>query len=760
MSCEEIISIADDRAVKCWNLSSQQVVDLFNLPGNVFPTDMDWLPKQKGKTTPKATSANEIFLLGGTDGKCHIVSKGGRIERTSDAHQGAVLSVKWNYDGTSFATSGEDGQIKIWSRSGMLRSTLCQHGFPIYSIAWGTNSSVMLFSLDRQLVIQSLQANAKPFAWKAHDGVILKVGWNTICDLLISGSEDCKYKVWDSFGRLLYSSSPFEYPITSLSRSPDGQMFAVGTYTTVVLCDKLGWMYNLEKTQTGSILSIKWSSDGTQIACAGGNGRIVNGQIINRRTEWNGYEACVIDEKTVVVNNLHNESIERLEFRDRVSKMSFGYNYLIVVTITQCYVYNIKNFNTPAIMDLKECNVTCIAQCQKYFALADGSSVYVYNYDLRLVCSPKHANLHTDQLYSDSLTISNDAIAIKDKLDEKVIYLFDTSSGKALGDGKPIVHSNEILKISLNQLGNSFDRRLAVLDKNKDLYQMSIRTLGNQRKTIKLGTIVTSFVWAETSNVLAAITNDKLVIWFYPDIASTDSDIFNLTQEEHNISDDYGKQAELINFYRDRIMIRRADGTIVYCPVSIYPDKLHQLIGQNKWNEALSLCWTVKEKMLWACLAGLATNAKSLDVAEIAFAQIEEIDKVEYIRYIKSLPTPEMRNAEMLLLSGEYQEAEGVLLQNHLYFRAIMLNLHAFKWNRALELAIKHDMAIDIVLSMRHAYLKQLKRSEVLNTFNSQPKQVMLDELKLKERIDEEYSREMKQVQELTSVQSMNSSRA
>ncbi|VDQ07489.1 unnamed protein product [Trichobilharzia regenti] len=156
---------------------------------------------------------------------------------------------------------------------------------------------------------------------------------------------------------------------------------------------------------------------------------------------------------------------------------------------------------------------------------------------------------------------------------------------------------NEILKISLNQLGNSFDRRLAVLDKNKDLYQMSIRTLGNQRKTIKLGTIVTSFVWAETSNVLAAITNDKLVIWFYPDIASTDSDIFNLTQEEHNISDDYGKQAELINFYRDRIMIRRADGTIVYCPVSIYPDKLHQLIGQNKWNEALSLCWTVKVKL-------------------------------------------------------------------------------------------------------------------------------------------------------------------
>ncbi|CAH8502920.1 unnamed protein product [Heterobilharzia americana] len=747
VSSDEIISIADDQA---------QIVESFKLPENVYPTDMDWLSRQRMKNTNKTSSGYEIFLLGATDGKFYIISKRGRIERSSDAHQGAVLSVKWNSDGTSFATSGEDGQIKIWSGSGMLRSTLCQNAYPIYSLAWGINSSAILFSLDKQLVIQSLQANSKPLVWKGHDGVILKVDWNTISDILISGSEDCKYKVWDGYGRLLYSSSLLEYPVTSLSWSPDGQLFAVGSYATIVLCDKLGWIHSIEKTQTGSILSIKWSIDGTQIACAGGNGRIISGQIIDRRIEWNGFEACVTDEKTVIVHNLRNESVERLEFRERVSKISFGFNYFIVVTVTQCYVYNTKNFNTPGIVDLKEYNVTYVAQCQKYFALADGTNIYVYNYDVRLVCSPKHANMYTEQIYGDTLTISNDAIAVRDKLDEKAIYLFDTSSGKTLGDGKPIIHSNEIMKISLNQLGNSFDRRLAVLDKNKDLYLLSIRTLGNQRKIIKLGTMVTSFIWAETSNVLAAIINDKLVIWFYPDIASTDSDIFTLTQEEHNFGDEYGKQAELINFYRDRVMIKRGDGSIIYCPVSIYPDKLHQLIGQNKWNEALSLCWTVKEKMLWACLAGLAINAKSLDIAEIAFAQIEEVDKVEYIRYIKSLPTPEMKNAEMLLLSGEYQEAEGVLLQHHLYFRAIMLNLHAFKWNRALELAIKYDLAMDIVFSMRHDYLQQLNRSEELNLFTTQTKQVILDTMKLKERIEEEYSREKKQIEELSTVQSLN----
>ena len=33
------------------------------------------------------------------------------------------------------------------------------------------------------------------FQWKAHDGVILKVDWNPITGLIVSGGEDCKYKV-------------------------------------------------------------------------------------------------------------------------------------------------------------------------------------------------------------------------------------------------------------------------------------------------------------------------------------------------------------------------------------------------------------------------------------------------------------------------------------------------------------------------------------------------------------------------------------
>lgn len=69
---------------------------------------------------------------------------------------------------------------------------------------------------------------------------MLKVDWNTVNNLIISGSEDKKFKVWDAYGRQLYSSTAQEYPITSLSWNPSGDLFAVGSHNMIRICDKLG----------------------------------------------------------------------------------------------------------------------------------------------------------------------------------------------------------------------------------------------------------------------------------------------------------------------------------------------------------------------------------------------------------------------------------------------------------------------------------------------------------------------------------------
>jgi intraflagellar transport protein 80 len=60
-----------------------------------------------------------------------------------------------------------------------------------------------------------------------------------------------------------------EQVITSVGWSPNGECFAVGSHNIIRLCDRTGWTHCRERIQSGSILDIAWTSDGTQFAGAG-----------------------------------------------------------------------------------------------------------------------------------------------------------------------------------------------------------------------------------------------------------------------------------------------------------------------------------------------------------------------------------------------------------------------------------------------------------------------------------------------------------
>lgn len=85
--------------------------------------------------------------------------------------------------------------MKVWSRVGILRSTLVQSEACVYSVAWGPDSDQVLYTAGKSVVIKPLQPSAKTLQWKAHDGVVLKVDWNPINNMIVSSGEDCRYKV-------------------------------------------------------------------------------------------------------------------------------------------------------------------------------------------------------------------------------------------------------------------------------------------------------------------------------------------------------------------------------------------------------------------------------------------------------------------------------------------------------------------------------------------------------------------------------------
>ena len=105
------------------------------------------------------------------------------------------------------------------------------------------------------LIVLTLYLALIYLQWKAHEGLILKVDWNIVNNTIISGGEDCKYKVWDVYGRPLFSSMSHDYPITSLAWAPDGSTFAVGSYNTLRLCDKVSGV-----SLSNSIVEVFWLS--------------------------------------------------------------------------------------------------------------------------------------------------------------------------------------------------------------------------------------------------------------------------------------------------------------------------------------------------------------------------------------------------------------------------------------------------------------------------------------------------------------------
>lgn len=235
--------------------------------------------------------------------------------------------------------------------------------------------------------------------------------------------------------------------------------------------------------------------------------------------------------------------------------------------------------------------------------------------------------------------------------------------------------------MSLDQAGTASERKLAFVDKNRDLYISNVRIIGNTRKINKLGTNIHNFVWNDAYNMLAGIADARFTIWYYPGIVYVDKNLLARSIYQRDAIE-YGKNPTLQSFLGNHVIMRTSDGSLIHSVIPPYSTVLHAYIGSNSWDDALKLCRFVKEPYLWAVLAGAAIYSRNLECASYAYAALDEVDKVEYIEYIKQSPNKDIRNAETALLCGNLQDAESILVQANLVFRAVMLNINQYNWDR------------------------------------------------------------------------------
>ena len=140
--------------------------------------------------------------------------------------------------------------------------------------------------------------------------------------------------------------------------------------------------------------------------------------------------------------------------------------------------------------------------------------------------------------------------------------------------------------------------------------------------------------------------------------------------------------------------------------------------------------------------SAICISNREIQIAETAVAAIDEVDKVNFIEKILKLKEQKCNDnlisAYVLLLSNRIDDAEKILLQGNLIYRAIKININLFRWARALNLAITYKTHVDTVLAYRQKYLESVGLQEVNSKFIELGRDTNIDWTKIKEKIAED----------------------
>ena len=599
-----------------------------------FVTAMAWSPTS-GKDQ---SSSSETFATGGSDGVVRFVRCNGRVDKTLDAHRGAVTSTRWTNCGGFLLTSGEDGVVKTWSRSGNLHATLAVGDAAVYACAWSPRAAVfggdgaVVFGRGNNLRIVSTadvgskeQSAAKKNvpgnevkAWKAHDGVVLSIDWCPALDgRIVSGGEDRRYKVWDGHGQILFISPARDHAITAVRWSPTGQHFAAGSFDSVWLCARDGWTNGSNDTGVGSAVSLAWARDGSSVAGCGGKPPFVfTGAVVDVEHLWDDIvvSRCGVTKLCeVTIHTFRNErsALDTVDDgvstytlktgTERVSRLSWRHGILLVVSPKQICLHKSGAWQTPvATVDVSDC-VVFIDQSRTGFAFVTATSdvVHVYTYDGQKVCDLRSDGLFPQSLDENVFSKSPDCVTFVDRSaggDSMtcVDLSHSSSNGKQSGDGSgyKIPHSAKIQAVKLNQVGDASSgfRILAFLDSNKDLWLKRVEFAGtaagggHASSCVKIKSMVDCFAWSEKCDALVAVSRSQIVAWRCPVVFFTDNDLVGLTTTSkdlvgHGVGNAQTKgMLTITRFDGARVTVQNDDGarvTTSLCANSAFFPQLH-----------------------------------------------------------------------------------------------------------------------------------------------------------------------------------------
>lgn len=188
-----------------------------------------------------------------------------------DAHPGGARMVAFSGDDQRLLTLGVDGRAVLWRRDGARVAEL-EHDRPVYTAVFseeGDRNYIATASADGSAAIWSLDGRRQETL--AHGAAVLDARFSRFGELLITGAEDGKARVWDVASGELRATLEHDRGLIRVDISEDGRHAAALDETGVALTWSLpgGRKIALDHGDSVRWVSLSTDSSGSRVVTAG-----------------------------------------------------------------------------------------------------------------------------------------------------------------------------------------------------------------------------------------------------------------------------------------------------------------------------------------------------------------------------------------------------------------------------------------------------------------------------------------------------------
>ena len=186
-----------------------------------------------------------------------------------DTHEGGLLAMAANPDGSTFATTGQDGRVLLWDAAkGQVRQAIDVGTSWVEHVSWSQDGQHLAVSCGRQVVVFNAEG-AEIWRSEDHPSTVSAIAWANEKELATA----CYGRVafFDLSSGALQQKLEWKGSLVSMVLSPDGDIVACGSQdNTVHFWRRSSGQDSMMSGYRGKPSALAFDSTGTLLATGGG----------------------------------------------------------------------------------------------------------------------------------------------------------------------------------------------------------------------------------------------------------------------------------------------------------------------------------------------------------------------------------------------------------------------------------------------------------------------------------------------------------